>query len=49
MHVDQIPHVILKEKVTFPLNFASIFSAIRHNSLVLFLTQALYTLVKVAN
>ena len=29
----------LKAQVTFPLNFASVFSAIRHNSPVLFLAQ----------
>ena len=32
----------LKAQVTFPLNFASIFNAIRHNSSVLFLAQTLY-------
>ena len=36
----------LKAQVTFPLNFASIFSAIRNNSFVLFLAQALYNLAK---
>ena len=39
----------LKTQVTFPLNFASIFSAIRRNSSLLFLAQTLYTLVKWAN
>ena len=32
----------LKAQVTFPLDFASIFSAIRHKSSVLFLAQTLY-------
>ena len=36
----------LKAKVSFPSNFASIFSAIKHNSSVLFLAQTLYALVK---
>ena len=37
-----------KAKVRFPSNsnFASIFSAIKHNSSILFLAQTLYTLVK---
>ena len=35
-----------KAQVIFPSNFASIFSVIKHNSSVLFLTQTLYTLVK---
>ena len=39
----------LKAQVNFPLNFASIFSAIRHNSSVLFLGQTLYTFVKGVN
>ena len=39
----------LKAQVNFPLNFASIFSAIRHNSSVLFLAQTLYTFVKGVN
>ena len=39
----------LKAQVIFPSNFASIFSAIRHNSSVLSLAQTLYTLVKAAN
>ena len=38
----------LKAQVTFPLNFASVFSAIRHNSSVLFLAQTC-NLVKGAN
>ena len=47
MHISQIPDVIFEStQVTFPWNFASIFSAIRNNSSVLFLAQALYTLVK---
>ena len=36
----------LKAQVSFPSNFASIFSAIRHNSSVIFFGQTLYTLVK---
>ena len=36
----------LEAEASFPPNFASILSAIKHNSSVLFLTQALYTLVK---
>ena len=36
----------LKLQVRFPSNFTSIFSAIKHNSSVLFLVQALYALVK---
>ena len=36
----------LKAQVSFPSNFASIFSAIKHHSFVLFLAQILYTLVK---
>ena len=36
----------LKAQVSFPLNCASIFSAIKHNSSVLFLAQTLYTLFK---
>ena len=36
----------LKAQVTFPLNFESVLSAIRHNYSVLFLAQKLYTLVK---
>ena len=39
----------LKGQVSFPSNFASIFSAIKNNCSVLFLTQTLYTLVKGAN
>ena len=35
-----------KVQVNLPSNFTSIFSAIKHNSSVLFLAQALYTLVK---
>ena len=37
-----------KAQVSFPSNFASILSAIKHNSSVLFLAQTLYTLVKEA-
>ena len=48
MHTGQIPHVIFESTSTFPLNFASISSAITHNSSVLFLAQT-YTLVKGAN
>ena len=36
----------LKAQVIFPSNFASIFSAIKHNSSILFLAQKLYNLVK---
>ena len=36
----------LKVQISFPSNFASLFSAIKHNSSALFLTQALHTLVK---
>ena len=36
----------LKAQVSFPSNFASIFSAIKHNSSVLCLAQRLYNLVK---
>ena len=36
----------LKAQVSFPSNVASIFSAIKHNSPILFLAQTLYTLVK---
>ena len=39
----------LKGQVSFPSNFASIFSAIKNNCSVLFLAQTLYTLVKGAN
>ena len=35
-----------KAQVSFPSNFASIFSAIKYNSSILFLAQTLYTLVK---
>ena len=41
--------LFLKAQASFPSNFASIFSAIKHNSSVLFLAQTLYTLVKGAN
>ena len=41
--------LFLKAPVTLPLNFASIFSAIRHNSSVLFLAQTLFSLGKGAN
>ena len=34
----------LKAQVTFPSNVASIFSAIKHNTPILFLAQTLYTL-----
>ena len=37
---------VLKAHVSFPSNFASIFSAIKHNSTILSLSQTLYTLVK---
>ena len=37
---------ILKAQVSFPSNFASIISAIKYNSSILFLAQILYTLVK---
>ena len=40
---------LLKAQVIFRLNFASIFSAIRHNSSALFLAQTLHTLVKGVN
>ena len=36
----------LKEQVSFPSNFASIFSVIKHNSSALFLAHALYTSIK---
>ena len=36
----------LKVQVSFPSNVASIFSAIKHNSPILFLAQTLYTLFK---
>ena len=36
----------LKAQVIFPSNFASVFSAIKHNSSILFFAQTLYTLVK---
>ena len=36
----------LKAQVSFPSNVASIFSAIKHNSPILFLAQTLYTLFK---
>ena len=36
----------LKAQVSFPSNFASVFSAIIHNPSVLFLAQKLHTLVK---
>ena len=35
-----------KAQVSFPSNFASIFSVIKYNSSVLFLAQTSYTLVK---
>ena len=44
--VCQILHVILESTSQFSSNFASIFSAIKHNSSVLFLAQTLYALVK---
>ena len=37
---------ILKVQISFPSNFASIFSVIKHNFSTLFLAQTLYTLVK---
>ena len=36
----------LKAQISFPSNVASIFSAIKHNSPILFLAQTLYTLFK---
>ena len=39
---------LLKAQVSFLSNFASVLSAIKHNSPVLFLAQALYTLDKAA-
>ena len=39
----------LKAQVSFPSNYASIFSAIRHNSSVTFMAQTLHTLVKGAH
>ena len=36
----------LKTHVSFPINFAPIFSAIKHNASILVLPQKLYTLVK---
>ena len=36
----------LKVQIIFPSNFASLFSAIKHNSSALFSTQALHNLVK---
>ena len=36
----------LEAEISSPSNFASIFSAIKHNSSVFFLAQTLYTLVK---
>ena len=36
----------LKAQVIFPSNFSSVFSAIKHNSSILFLAQKLCTLVK---
>ena len=36
----------LKAQVSFPSNVASVFSAIKHNSSILFLAQTLCTLVK---
>ena len=36
----------LKAQVIFPSNFASVFSAIKNNSSILFFAQTLYTLVK---
>ena len=38
--------LFLKAQVSFPSNFASIFSAIKHNTSVFFLAQTLYALVK---
>ena len=44
----EICHVMsfLKAQLSFPSNFASLFSNIKHKSSVLFLAQTLYTLVK---
>ena len=42
----QIFHVILETQISFPSNFASIFSAIKCNSSVLYSAQKLYTLIK---
>ena len=36
----------LKAQVSFPSNVVSVFSAIKHNSSILYLAQTLYTLVK---
>ena len=36
----------LKAQVSFPSNFASIFSAIKHNFLCNFLAETLYALIK---
>ena len=36
----------LKAQVSFPLNVASVFCVIKHNSSILFLAQTLYTVVK---
>ena len=49
MQIYQLPSSFLKAQVSFPSNFASIFSAIKHNSSVLFLAQTLYSLVKGSN
>ena len=38
--------LFLKPQVSFPSNFASIFSAIKHNSSVRLLAQTLHALVK---
>ena len=48
LHICQIPHVTFESTSHFPLNFASIFSAIRRNFSVLFVAQT-YILVKGAN
>ena len=40
----QIPHVIFKPQVSFSSNFAPLFSVMKYNSTVLFLSQTLYAL-----
>ena len=46
MQIYQFLVSFLEAQVSFPSNFASIFSAIKHNSSILFLAQTLYTLFK---
>ena len=41
-----IPHVIFESTSQFSFKFVSIFSAIKHNSFILFLAQTLHTLFK---